>query len=36
MKSSKAQIHSRVYSIPTIQFDDQRLTSCSGLVVFQS
>ena len=36
MKSSKAQIHSRVHSIPEMQFDDQRLTSCSGLVVFQS
>jgi hypothetical protein len=36
MKSSKPQIHSRVHSIPTIQFDDQRLTSCSGLVVFQA
>lgn len=34
MKSSKAQIHRRVHSIPTIQFDDQRLTSCSGLVIF--
>lgn len=35
MKSSKAQIHSRVHSIPDILFDDQRLTSCSGLVIFQ-
>lgn len=36
MKSSKAQIHSRVHSIPALQFDDQRLTSCSGLVIFQA
>ena len=36
MKSSKAQIHSRVHSIPGILFDDQRLTSCSGLVIFQA
>ena len=35
MKSSRAQIHSRVHSIPQMQFDDQRLTSCSGLVIFQ-
>lgn len=35
MKSSKARIHSRVHSIPQIRYDDQRLTSCAGLVVFQ-
>ena len=34
MKLSKTQIHSHVHSIPEIQFDDQRLTSCSGLVIF--
>ena len=34
MKSSKAQIHRRVHSIPAIQFEDQRLTSYSGLVIF--
>ena len=36
MKSSKTEIHSRVHSLPEIRFDDQRLTSCSGLAVFQS
>lgn len=36
MKYSKAQIHSRVYSIPQLKFEDQRLTSFAGLVVAQS
>ena len=36
MKFSKAQIHSRVYSIPRLNFEDQRLTSFAGLVVVQS
>lgn len=36
MKSSKAEIQSRVYGIPRLKFEDQRLTSFAGLVVIQS
>ncbi len=36
MKSSKAQIHSRVYRLPELRFEDQRLTSFSGLVLLQA
>ena len=36
MKYSKNEIHSRVYKIPEIRFEDQRLTSFAGLVIFQS
>ena len=35
MRSSKAQISSRVHAIPTIRFTDHTLTSASGLVLFQ-
>jgi hypothetical protein len=35
MKSSKAQIFSRVHSIPALRFEDQRLTSFAGLVIIQ-
>jgi hypothetical protein len=35
VKSSKAQIQSKCYKIPTIRFEDQRLTSFSGLLIFQ-
>ena len=35
MKSSKAQIHAKSHKIPEIKFEDQRLTSFSGLLVFQ-
>ena len=35
MKSSKAQIHAKFHKIPEIKFEDQRLTSFSGLLVFQ-
>jgi hypothetical protein len=35
MKSSRAETHSRVHSIPDIRYEDQSLTSCSGLVLFQ-
>ncbi len=35
MRSSKAQILSRVHAIPTIRFTDQTLSSASGLVLFQ-
>ena len=36
MKSSKAQIHSKFHKIPVIRFEDQRLTSFSGLLMFQA
>ena len=35
MKSSKMEIVSREHKIPEIRFEDQRLTSFAGLVVFQ-
>ena len=36
MKFSKAQIQAKFHKIPTIRFEDQRLTSYSGLVIFQA
>lgn len=36
MKSSKAQILSRVHKIPALRFEDQRLTSYAGLVIIQA
>jgi Transposase DDE domain group 1 len=36
MKCSKAAIHRKTHGIPEIRFEDQRLTSFAGLVVFQS
>ena len=35
MKSSKAEIHAKFHKIPVIRFEDQKLTSFSGLLVFQ-
>ena len=35
MKSSKAQIQVKYHKIPTIRFEDQKLTSFSGLLIFQ-
>ena len=35
MKSSKAQITAKYHNIPTLRFEDQQLTSFSGLLVFQ-
>ncbi len=35
MKFSKKQIFSRVFKIPQIKFEDQRLTSFAGLVLYQ-
>jgi len=35
VKSSKAQIQAKYHKIPTIRFEDQRLTSFSGLLIFQ-
>jgi hypothetical protein len=36
VKYSKAQIHTRVYRLPELRFEDQRLTSFSGLVLLQA
>ena len=35
MKSSKAQITAKFHKIPMLRFEDQQLTSFSGLLVFQ-
>lgn len=35
MKSSKSNTHSKTHAIPTIRFEDQKLTSFAGLTVFQ-
>ncbi len=35
MKSSKAQIQAKYHKIPVIRFEDQKLTSFSGLLIFQ-
>ena len=35
MKSSKAQITAKFHKIPVIRFQDQQLTSYSGLLIFQ-
>lgn len=35
MKSSKSQIHAKFHKIPQVRFDDQQLTSFSGLLIFQ-
>jgi hypothetical protein len=35
VKSSKAQTHVKVHKIPVIRFEDQKLTSFSGLLLFQ-
>jgi len=36
MKSSKSAIHRKTYRIPQVRFEDQRLTSFAGLIIFQS
>ena len=36
MKCSKAAIHRKTHRIPEIRFEDQRLTSFAGLVVYQA
>jgi hypothetical protein len=36
MKCSKTAIHRKTHRIPDIKFEDQRLTSFAGLVVYQS
>jgi hypothetical protein len=35
VKSSKAENHAKYHKIPMIQFEDQKLTSFSGLLIFQ-
>ena len=35
MKSSKAQIAAKFHKVPTLRFEDQQLTSFSGLLIFQ-
>ena len=35
MKVSRREAHCKAHSIPVVQFEDQTLTSFSGLVVFQ-
>jgi len=36
MKFSKAATHRKTHRIPEIKFEDQRLTSFAGLVVYQT
>ena len=36
MKCSKAAVHRKTHRIPELKFEDQRLTSFAGLVVFQA
>jgi len=36
MKCSKTDIHRKTYRLPDLQFEDQKLTSFAGLIVFQS
>ena len=35
MKCSRAAIHRKTHRIPEIRFEDQKLTSFAGLVVYQ-
>ena len=35
MKSSRAEIQAKFHKIPVIRFEDQKLTSFSGLLIFQ-
>jgi hypothetical protein len=35
VKSSKAESHAKYHKIPVIQFEDQKFTSFSGLIIFQ-
>jgi len=36
MKYSKTDVHCKTHKVPAMRFEDQRLTSFSGLVLFQS
>jgi len=35
VKPSKAQIYTKCHKIPEIRFEDQQLTSFSGVIIFQ-
>ena len=35
MKNSRADVHRKTFAIPKLRFEDQKLTSFSGLIVFQ-
>ena len=35
MKPSRSAIHRQTYVLPTLRFEDQQLTSFSGLIIFQ-
>lgn len=35
MKCSKASVHRKIHRLPEIRFEDQRLTSFAGLILFQ-
>jgi hypothetical protein len=35
MKYSKTEINSKTHAVPDVRFDDQKLTSFGGLVIFQ-
>ena len=35
MKSSRSEIHRKTHALPALRFEDQHLTSFSGLVIFQ-
>ena len=35
VKPSRSAIHRQTYTLPTLRFEDQQLTSFSGLVIFQ-
>jgi len=36
MRCSRAEIHRKTYKLPALSFEDQQLTSFSGLVIFQA
>ena len=36
MKCSRAEIHRKTYRLPALSFEDQQLTSFSGLIIFQA
>jgi hypothetical protein len=36
VKSSKAEIQAKFHKIPLVRFEDQKLTSFSGLLIFQA
>ena len=36
MKCTKAAVHRKFYALPPLQFEDQKLTSFAGIVLWQS